>query len=103
MNALSGYLSGDCVAQDCQLNVYKPNPRQYIASISQVRALLSSLPNHLAPQPHVLYSVIEISSYCCSLVNFLSCRLPFTFACLVHGSAKALGKDDSALVLFTCA
>lgn len=23
--------------QDCQLNVYKPNPRQYIASISQVR------------------------------------------------------------------
>ena len=25
-----------CSVQDCQLNVYKPNPRQYIATISQV-------------------------------------------------------------------
>jgi len=23
--------------QDCQLSVYKPNPRQYVATISQVR------------------------------------------------------------------
>lgn len=24
--------------QDCQLSVYKPNPRQYVATISQVRS-----------------------------------------------------------------
>ena len=30
-----------CWLQDCQLNVYKPNPRQYIASISQVRSRAS--------------------------------------------------------------
>ena len=26
-----------CGTQDCQLSVYKPNPRQYVATISQVR------------------------------------------------------------------
>lgn len=25
-----------CCMQDCQLSVYKPNPRQYVATISQV-------------------------------------------------------------------
>ena len=51
------------MAQDCQLNVYKPNPRQYIASISQVTAPVPFLPKNIARlQPHVLYSVIETLS-----------------------------------------
>ena len=37
-----------CV-QDCQLSVYKPNPRQYIASISQVRCEILS--NHASRHP----------------------------------------------------
>jgi hypothetical protein len=29
-------MPGHCCMQDCQLAVYKPNPRQYVATISQV-------------------------------------------------------------------
>ena len=62
MQSLSGHLRGRCVVQDCQLNVYKPNPRQYIASISQVTAPVSFLPKSSARmQLHVLYSVTEPS------------------------------------------